>query len=404
MALANFTHSTLSHPLAAAALAVGLSGVAAHADIVHGDDVVIPEGNLCVGYGCFDGEVFGTDTIRMKKDVVRLHFWDTSVAKPTTDWRLIANDDFQGGAEYFAIDEGEETRHIFYIEAGSRPNSIYVSRNGSVGFGTTAPVNGLYYQSGSLPTLTLDQDGSGGYPPQTWSLAGSHDDFALRDVTAGHSYVMRVSTGAPSHSLVLDATGEMGLGTASPLAGLHLARNDGKARVLVEESNASTSPRDLMTLYNNGRPEIVMGNTSTGNEWSVGAGTNLVMKTGALNSPSSAKTKHLTLFGATGNLKISGQIITGGPTCSGGCDAVFGADYNLASIEQHARAMYTLGHLPAIGATRPGAVVNMSEQYGAMLNELEHAHIYIAELERDVSRIPALEARLSALEAGLAKD
>ena len=52
------------------------------------------------------------------------------------------------------------------------------------------------------------------------------------------------------------------------------------------------------------------------------------------------------------------------------------------------------------GATLPGAPLNMSEQYGRLLNELEHAHIYIAALERDVRRIPDLEARLAQLEAG----
>lgn len=118
------------------ALCLGLSGTAAHAGIVHGDDAVFPRGSLCVG------------TARMKKDVVQLYLRDTSVGKPTAKWHLIANDHAHGGAEDFAVDEGEETRHIFYIETGSRPNSIYVSHNGSVGFGTSPAANGLCYQSG----------------------------------------------------------------------------------------------------------------------------------------------------------------------------------------------------------------------------------------------------------------
>ena len=67
--------------------------------------------------------------------------------------------------------------------------------------------------------------------------------------------------------------------------------------------------------------------------------------------------------------------------------------------------MWEKGHLPAVGATLPGQPMNVSEKMGAMLNELEHAHIYIAELEaRDRQRAEEnarLVQRISRIEAAL---
>jgi len=99
-----------------------------------------------------------------------------------------------------------------------------------------------------------------------------------------------------------------------------------------------------------------------------------------------------------GNLVTSGTVTTGGPTCSGGCDAVFGVDYDLPSIEDHAREMFANKHLPEIGPTIPGAPLNISEQYGKMLNELEKAHIYIAQQE---TRLVAQEGKMSRQDAEL---
>ncbi|MEZ5716346.1 MAG: hypothetical protein R3D85_15025 [Paracoccaceae bacterium] len=49
--------------------------------------------------------------------------------------------------------------------------------------------------------------------------------------------------------------------------------------------------------------------------------------------------------------------------------------YALPSIAEHAAAMKRLGHLPNVGPTLPGAPLDLSERYGTLLNELEHAHL-----------------------------
>ena len=106
-----------------------------------------------------------------------------------------------------------------------------------------------------------------------------------------------------------------------------------------------------------------------------------------------------------GNLVLVGTLTTGGPTCGGGCDAVFDTDYDLPSIEEHARAMYANSYLPQVGPTVPLAAINVSERMGTMLNELEKAHIYIAQIntekqvmQAEITRLKTLEMRVLALE------
>ena len=60
---------------------------------------------------------------------------------------------------------------------------------------------------------------------------------------------------------------------------------------------------------------------------------------------------------------------------------MFGADYDLPSIEEHAAQMFANSYLPQVGPTVPHAPMNISEKMGTMLNELEKAHIYIAQMQ-----------------------
>ena len=108
----------------------------------------------------------------------------------------------------------------------------------------------------------------------------------------------------------------------------------------------------------------------------------------------------------SGNLTIKGQIITAG-SCSGGCDRVFSSNYGLPTIEEHAAAMWSLSHLPAVGATTEGQPFNLSDKTERILNELEVAHIFIdqlnSELNQKETRIADLEERLARLEGLIAK-
>ena len=106
--------------------------------------------------------------------------------------------------------------------------------------------------------------------------------------------------------------------------------------------------------------------------------------------------ENLLRVGITANneVDINGTLVTNG-SCSVGCDAVFEADYDLPSIAEHTEAMWSLGYLPNVGPTRDGMKIDVADKLGRVLNELEHAHIYIAQQQE---MIDALGARLATLE------
>ncbi|MDQ2090942.1 hypothetical protein [Marimonas arenosa] len=358
------------------------------------------DGHLCAGQGCTGSESFIYEALKLKSSDTSIVFEDTSTGQgaSTRDWKIEVNDVWSD-SEYFAVKSHAKT--VFRVDADAPYYALKISDNGNVGLGTFLPQADLHVMSGSTPTIKLEQDGSNGNAPYEWDIFGSEVGFGIRTWDGGLKVPFLIQAGAPQNALTILDDGDIGLGFGSPTAALHLRRDDGTATFMVQETDATTVPRTMMNLQNNGRPELVMGNTATDGEWSIGAGSNLVMKRGVVGSRSPAKTRFFMLDGTTGDLEITGQLITGGPTCEKGCDAVFSDDYDLPSIEEHADQMFALGHLPAIGPTVPDAPINISERHGQMLNELEHAHIYIAQLESQIRRIPDLEARLAALEAAV---
>ena len=183
--------------------------------------------SLCVGFDCLASETYGFDTIRLKENSLRIHFDDTSTLSgfPNRDWRLVANDSGSGGANKFSIEDSTGATTPFTIEAGAVNNALYVDTSRRVGFGTATPVVNLHTVTGNTPTLRLEQDGSSGFAPQTWDVAGNETNFFVRDVTGGSRLPLRIRPGAPTSSIDIAADGDVGIGTASPDAKLDIENN-----------------------------------------------------------------------------------------------------------------------------------------------------------------------------------
>ncbi len=184
--------------------------------------------------------------------------------------------------------------------------------------------------------------------------------------------------------------GDVGLGTASPLGNLDI--NSGMDDTLLLLSN-DTAIWEIKSNAGNGK--MTFANKTTGLipfKFGPNAVGGLLRVGIAANDQVDVK----------GNLDVTGTLTTGGPTCGGGCDAVFGADYDLPSIEEHAAAMYANSYLPEIGPTVPHAPMNISEKMGTMLNELEKAHIYIAQIQAEkralADKVAEQDSRLAKLE------
>ncbi len=208
-------------------------------DVLHYDDVIIT-GSLCIGFDCIDGESFGYDTLKLKENNLRLYFEDTSIGTfPTGDWRIVINDTTSGGGSYFSIQDATNNRTPFKIETGAPNNALYVEDYGRVGLGTSIPYVELHIVDGDSPTVRLDQDGSSGWAPQSWDLAGNETNFFIRDVTNGSKLSFRIQPNTPSNTMCLKADGNVGIGTWSPAVDLEVEKTGEDVQFVLERTDGA---------------------------------------------------------------------------------------------------------------------------------------------------------------------
>ncbi len=259
-------HKTLLKSAGIAALLSLGTGMAAQAQTIITTSNGIIRNSLCVGNDCQAGIVFGDSTIVLKENNTRLKFADTSSTSsfPSTDWELEANSQTNGGANRFSIvdcgtasnDGGcSEPDNVFSVEANAGSNALYVDDGGRVGFGTSLPVVELHTVDGDTPTLRLEQTNANGFTPQTFDVAGNETNFFIRDVTNGSTLPFRIRPGAPSSSIDIAADGDVGIGTSSPDAVLHV--NAGGA------DYTAGGGADDMIVQDDGPARLVLVNTAT---------------------------------------------------------------------------------------------------------------------------------------------
>ena len=197
------------------------------------DDLVV-QGSICAGFDCVSTESFGTDTIRVKENNVRIQFDDTSSSAgfATNNWQLRANDQASGGASFFGIVDqgtggtGETGTIVLAVNAGAPANSVRVGSNGKVGFRTATPVLDMHANTSDTPAIRLEQNNTGGFSAQTWDIGANEANFFIRDVTGGSKLSLRIRPGAPTSSVDIAANGNVGVGTASPKARIDLKQID----------------------------------------------------------------------------------------------------------------------------------------------------------------------------------
>lgn len=175
--------------------------------------------NQCIGFECNVGsENFGLDNLRFKENVLRIHFDDVSNtgAFPNDDWRIIINDSYSGGEEYFAVEAieqpGDNSTVPFKIMGGADTDALVVAGNGNVGHsknvgvGTLTPNTHLHIYEDDTPTLRLEQY-QNQWPAQTWDLGGNEANFFLRDVTYGSKLPIRIAPNSQTNSIFANANG-----------------------------------------------------------------------------------------------------------------------------------------------------------------------------------------------------
>ncbi len=344
------------------------------------DDVIVV-GSICVGQDCNNGESFGFDTQRLKENNLRIHFDDTSTSAsfPSNDWRISINDSANGGSSYFAVEDATAGNTPFRIEAGAGSNALHVDASGgNVGLGTATPVVELHVADGDSPTYRLEQNGSSGFTPQTWDIAGNETNFFIRDVTNGSKLPFRIRPTAPDNSIYIDTDGDVGMGTNSPDASLDV------------EGTGTMEVR--LTSTDDGIAQMALNSNKLWEVRSLSDGDFVVKRDGIGGAVplriGSLADNNLIQIGetATNVVNVNGNITATGTITP---DYVFEPEYELESIEEHAAYMWREKHLPAVDAAKTDGkgngkvdLVNRSQQ---LLEELEKAHIYIEQLNKRIN-------------------
>ena len=356
----------------------------ASADQVINDDLIVSF-SACIGNDCVNGESFGFDTLRLKENNLRIKFQDTSnsASFPSNDWQITANDSSNGGANKFSIDDIDGGRTPFTIEAGAPSNSLFVDDGGRLGFGTATPVVELHAVDGDSPTLRLEQDGSSGFTPQTWDLAGNETNFFVRDVTNGSRLPFRIKPSAPTNSIYVDTDGDVGLGTTSPDASLS-----------VVETAAGVN--NVFRTENNGNSTWQVEGTASGQQETFYL--NWAHTIDDLNLTYSGSSNNFRFSFNDGNLTIKGDFITDANTYP---DYVFADDYDLMPIGDLAEFIERERHLPNVPSQADvdarGGTFSVNDLQIALLEKIEELTLYTIDQQKTIDE---LTARLEALEAG----
>ena len=233
-------------------LAAAVSPLAA--DIVHNDDVII-DGSAAIGFDAVNGENFGFDTLRLKENNLRVHFDDTSNSSsfPNNDWRIVINDSSNGGGNFFAVEDATAGRRSFRVDAGAPSDSIRVDSQGDVGLGVANPVVEFHMADGDTPTVRLEQNGTSGFTPQTWDVAGNETNFFIRDTTNGSTLPFRIKPGAATSSIYIGASvgseTRVGMGNTDPKSRLHVHVANAVTDPPEPEQNVFIGPHDTDTDF-----------------------------------------------------------------------------------------------------------------------------------------------------------
>jgi hypothetical protein len=232
----------------------------ATADFVIPDDLIV-QGSACVGLDCVDGEAFSFDTIRLKENNTRIKFDDTStsVGFPNNDWQLTANDSASGGLNKFSIENTTVGTIPFTVVGPAPNNSLFVASTGRVGLRTATPGLDLHISTSDTPAQRLEQTTAGGFSAQTWDIGGNEANFFVRDVTGGSRLPFRIRPGAPTSSIDINASGNVGVGTASPSERMHIVSN-----------TAAVSPLSVSNTDAANYAQIIYRGSSR--TWSAGVG------------------------------------------------------------------------------------------------------------------------------------
>jgi hypothetical protein len=136
----------------------------------------------------------------------------------------------------------------------------------------------VHANTSDTPAIRLEQNNSGGFTAQTWDMAGNEANFFVRDVTGGSRLPFRIRPGAPTSSIDIAASGNVGVGTPSPAfpldvltAGQSVARFKSTAAAnAVNVTLDSAATRNVNLEYQeDGVNKWFQGNEASNDRWRI---------------------------------------------------------------------------------------------------------------------------------------
>jgi hypothetical protein len=213
--------------------------------------------------------------------------------------------------------------------------------------------------------------------PRAWHRSTTALRYAgLGRAAAFLAAVLATSPLLAQDTLVVEGD-RVGIGTSVPSDTLHIRDTDNaqRARLLIEDTGTGSA----------NKPGFLLRSQSTASlgDWAFevdGAGNFQIDFTPSLG-PELLLTDNP---GANSTVVINGNLVING-SCTG-CDGVFAPGYALEPIQDHAASMSELGYLPAVGPTPDGDTsIDVFQKVVGMLQELEKAHLYIAQLQEQLA-------------------
>lgn len=215
-------------------------------------------GGLCSGRNCTDsseitrpGALFLRDTIHPP----RIDFFSNT--EPT--WTLT------GYSTGFAA---SGPRPVLWLTARAPENSLFVAATGRVGLRTSTPAKDLHINTPGSPTIRLERNASGGGKGRIWDIGAGATNFFIGDNSS--RFPFQIQPDAPTGTLFLAASGNVGAGTDAPGAKLHVYGANGSTSETIEEASASSALRTLLNLRNRGGTRTLFDDTTIAQSWSVG--------------------------------------------------------------------------------------------------------------------------------------
>lgn len=190
------------------------------------------------------------------------------------------------------------------------PTKDIVQNDDVVIQGQNGPV--LTLQGDIATLLQIKFDNTDCCHPSTndWALQAndfnsSVGDFLIRDLTY-NKIPFRIGSFAPDNALtILSGSGNIGLGTLTPANHLHVTGSAGTNKALIEETNGTTTPREMLEIRNRGGSVLIYKDTSVAQRWSNGTlGGNFF-----IDEQAHAGVEYA--FTNTGNLTIAGTLTQG---------------------------------------------------------------------------------------------